>query len=115
MITRRASLLLRTVSVNSRCSVLSSVSSSSPVIPITAFIGVRISWLIVARNLPLLAAAATAAPWAAVRADAARRRSVTSREIPQVAYSLPCPSNSGNLTDSYTWRPSGASDHSSSS
>ena len=47
---RSASPLEPTTSANSRCSGVSSVPRSSPVIPITAFIGVRISWLIVARN-----------------------------------------------------------------
>jgi hypothetical protein len=46
----RASPLDRTTSANSRCSGVSSVPSRRPVIPITAFIGVRISWLIVARK-----------------------------------------------------------------
>jgi len=50
MMTSSASPLVRTVSANSRCRTSSSVSRSRPVIPMTAFIGVRISWLIVARN-----------------------------------------------------------------
>ena len=50
MIVRSASPLPRMVSVNSRCRGLSSPSSSSPVMPITPFIGVRISWLMLARN-----------------------------------------------------------------
>ena len=50
MIVSRASPELRIVSTKSRCSEVSSVSSSSPVIPITPFIGVRISWLMLARN-----------------------------------------------------------------
>ena len=41
---------LRTVSAYSRCSAVSGVSSSSPVMPMTPFIGVRISWLMLARN-----------------------------------------------------------------
>ena len=45
-----ASPLEWTTSANSRCSPVSSVSSSRPVIPMMAFIGVRISWLIVARK-----------------------------------------------------------------
>ena len=50
MIVSSASPEPRTVSAYSRCSGLSSVSSSSPVMPITPFIGVRISWLMLARN-----------------------------------------------------------------
>ena len=37
-------------SVSSRCSSLSTVSSSRSIAPITPYIGVRISWLITARN-----------------------------------------------------------------
>ena len=60
-ITRRsASPLDRTTSANSRCSGVSSVPSSRPVIPITAFIGVRISWLIVARKALFARVAASA-------------------------------------------------------
>ena len=43
----RASLERRTVSAYSCCSVVSAVLSKRPVMPIIAFIGVRISWLIV--------------------------------------------------------------------
>ena len=50
MIVSSASLLVRMISADSRCSASSSVRSSSPLIPIIAFIGVRISWLIEARN-----------------------------------------------------------------
>ena len=52
--------LERMISANSRWRGDSSVSSSSPLMPITAFIGVRISWLIVARNEPLAALASSA-------------------------------------------------------
>ena len=55
-----ASPLERTISANSRCSGVSSVPSSRPVIPITAFIGVRISWLIVARKALFARVAASA-------------------------------------------------------
>ena len=62
MIRSSASPLVRMTSVKPRCSSVSSVSSSRPPIPITAFIGVRISWLIVARNelFALVAASASA-------------------------------------------------------
>ena len=39
--------------MNSRCGGVSRVCSASAVMPITAFIGVRISWLMLARNSPL--------------------------------------------------------------
>ena len=45
---------------SSRCSASSSVSSRSPVMPITALSGVRISWLMVARNALLASVAASA-------------------------------------------------------
>ena len=56
----RWSPLERMVSAKSRCCGLSGVSSSRLVMPITAFIGVRISWLMLARNCALAAVAASA-------------------------------------------------------
>ena len=67
MIVRSASPDVRIVSAKSRCSASSSVSSSSPLIPMTAFIGVRISWLIAARNALFAWFAASAAAWASWR------------------------------------------------
>ena len=52
--------LWRTISAYSRCSSLSAVSSRRPVMPMTAFMGVRISWLMVARKAPLASLAASA-------------------------------------------------------
>ena len=46
----RPSAEVATPTASSRCSASSSVSRSSPVRPITAFIGVRISWLTLARK-----------------------------------------------------------------
>ena len=61
MITSSASLLRRIVSANSRCSAVNGgVLSSRLAMPITAFIGVRISWLMLARNALLAALAASA-------------------------------------------------------
>ena len=60
MMARSASPLVRVTSAKPRCSGVSSVSRSRPVIPITAFIGVRISWLIVARNALFASVAASA-------------------------------------------------------
>ena len=71
MIRIRASPLVRITSAKSRCSSVSSVSSNSPPIPITAFSGVRISWLIVARK-------ALFAWFAASASSRARRSSVMS-------------------------------------
>jgi hypothetical protein len=57
----KASPLLRTVSAYSRCSGVRGVSSIRPLMPMMAFIGVRISWLIVARKVLFDALAASAA------------------------------------------------------
>ena len=61
MIVSSASPEVWMVSANSRCSLVSAVSSSRPLIPMIAFIGVRISWLMVARNALLAWFAASAA------------------------------------------------------
>ena len=45
-----ASPLARMVWAKSRCSGVSEVSSRSSVMPMTPFMGVRISWLMLARN-----------------------------------------------------------------
>ncbi len=68
MIVSSASPLSRIVVAISRWSSDSGVSSSTPLMPITPFIGVRISWLIVARKALLASLAASAA------ARASRRR-----------------------------------------
>ena len=53
-----------TVCKYSRCSAVSSVSSANSVIPSTPFMGVRISWLMLARNSLLARLAASAASFA---------------------------------------------------
>ena len=78
MIVSSASPEWRTVSAYSRCSGVSGVSSSSPVMPITPFIGVRISWLIVARNSLLARLAASAASRACRSSSSARLCAVMS-------------------------------------
>ena len=60
MMVSSASPESRIVEAKSRWSSVSGVSSSSPLMPITAFIGVRISWLIVARKALLASLAASA-------------------------------------------------------
>ena len=60
MIASSASPLDETVVAYSRCSSFRSVPSSSPLMPMIAFIGVRISWLIVARNALFASFAASA-------------------------------------------------------
>ena len=76
------SALARIVSANSRCSASRLVSSSRLVMPITPFIGVRISWLIFARNSLFARAADSAASFAALSASSPRTRSVTSQYMP---------------------------------
>src|SRR5436189_257530 len=50
MMVSSASALERVASTYSRCSSVNSVSNNREIIPITPFIGVRISWLMFARN-----------------------------------------------------------------
>ena len=76
----------RTVSRNERCWSFSGVSSSSSVRPSTPFIGVRISWLMLARNSDLAAFAFSAAAMATdsscprvISACSASARSVVSK------------------------------------
>ena len=73
MIVSSASPDVRIVSAKSRCSASSSVSRSSPLIPMIAFIGVRISWLIAARNALFAwfaSSAAAVASWASANSRA---------------------------------------------
>ena len=63
-IERSESPATRIVSIESRCRGSSASSRRRPVIPITAFIGVRISWLMLARNSAFARPASSAARWA---------------------------------------------------
>ena len=69
MMVKSASPLLRIVSANSCWSAVKDVSINNPLMPIMAFIGVRISWLIIARKA-LLAWLASSACWRAASASA---------------------------------------------
>ena len=61
LITARSAVpAVRIPSTKSRCAGSSSVSASRSDRPITPFIGVRISWLIVARNCDFMREASTA-------------------------------------------------------
>ena len=73
-----ASPELAAVCAYSRCCGARSVASSSSVIPITPLSGVRISWLMLARNSDFEREASTASA-------SARRRSLTSVPIVPVA------------------------------
>jgi hypothetical protein len=53
MIVSRLSPELRMTSAQSSCSLVSGVSSRSVVMPITPFMGVRISWLMIGQELGL--------------------------------------------------------------
>ena len=68
-----------TITMNSRCRDVRSVSSTRSVMPRMPFIGVRISWLMLATNSLLARLAAMAASFARSSSDSARRRSVMSR------------------------------------
>ena len=63
------------VEAYSLCSSSSGVSSRSPVMPITPFMGVRISWLMFAKNSLLARFAPSASSLAALRLSPARSSS----------------------------------------
>ena len=69
------SLERRMVCRKSRCSVSSEVSASSALIPTTPLSGVRISWLMVARNAALARTAASASSRARTSSDSRDRTS----------------------------------------
>ncbi len=79
MIASKASALLRMVSANSRCSVFNGVSSSSPLMPMMPFIGVRISWLMLAKNSDFTRTDSSAASRASASSASISLRSVMSR------------------------------------
>ena len=79
-----ASALCRMVVRNSRCCSLIGVSSSKPVMPTMAFIGVRISWLVLARNSDLTLADSSAASRASASSASASFSAVMSLETPSV-------------------------------
>ncbi len=86
------SLLIRTVSTYSCCSASRLVSSNRLVSPIIAFIGVRISWLIFARNSVFIRLADSAASRAWCWASSAFCRSVMSIETSITPIISPCSS-----------------------
>ncbi len=73
----------------SRCSSFSEVSSTSSVIPMTPFIGVRISWLMAARKLLLAWLACSAADLAACNSASKCLRSVMSLAKPSKKRGFP--------------------------
>ena len=87
----------RTVVRKSRCSGLRGVSRRRSVMPKMPFIGVRISWLMLARNSDLSRAWSRAASRACWSASSTPLRSVTSR---RAAMASRCPPSSTSLTAS---------------
>ena len=81
MIPSSASPAVRTPCAYSRWRASRSVESSRPVSPITPFMGVRISWLIVARNDDFAREAASASSRAAASSTAVRRCSASSAQV----------------------------------
>ena len=70
-----------TFSTRRRCRTFSEVEASRLAMPSTPFIGVRISWLMVARNCDFARLAASACSRARTSSDSARFRSVMSRRM----------------------------------
>ncbi len=87
---------VRAIVRHSRCSGVTSLSSTSSVMPRTPFIGVRISWLTLARNSLLAWLAASAASLAdrrsAVCFDTRRRSRPTHPRVARVTTTRPAAS-----------------------
>ena len=94
MISSSDSPLLWIVWAKRDCSGERFVSSSSSVMPITPFMGVRISWLMVARNSPLALAA--------VQASAAKRLALEDDSLSAAMVSSSCFSASLRAVTSLT-------------
>ena len=92
----------RTPSAYCRCSGSSSVVSSRSLSPITPFMGVRISWLIVARNVDLArdassaASRARASSWRALVWDC-RRRAIRTK-VTAIRMSIPTTPSAGRIS-----------------
>ena len=82
MIVSSESALPAIVCVKSRCFGVISVSSSKSVMPMIPFIGVRISWLILARNSLFNRADSMAVSRADFTACSVPRRTVMSSAVP---------------------------------
>jgi len=98
MIVSSASADRSTASAHSRWSVSSFVSRSSLVMPRMPFIGVRISWLIVARNSDLSREASREASRAPASSCSARFRALMSRA--KALNSQPLPERTGQIATS---------------
>ena len=83
MTSSRATPERRTVSSSDCCLADRLVLSSSSVIPRTPFSGVRISWLMLARNLDFATLAASAASLAETNSCAANLSGVISEAMPR--------------------------------
>ncbi len=81
MIVSNESAHVCTVSANSRCSTLNLVSINKPDMPMIPFMGVRISWLMLARNSLLVLEEIRAASRARASSHWMWRRTRNSRKI----------------------------------
>ena len=102
MIASRIWPLERMVSVTSRCEASSGVADSSSAMPITPFIGVRISWLMLARNW-LLARLAASALAVAPASAAVRSRTRSSRAARVAVSAALVRSRSSSAERTSTW------------
>ena len=93
----------RTVEAKSVCSSSSGVSSNSSVNPITPFMGVRSSWLMLARN-SLLARFADSAATLAFSSSVRVRRSAAARRLNDSASTCSSPTACPALICSGNWR-----------
>ena len=96
----KVSPLVRMIPAYSSCAGDSGVCSSRSLMPITAFIGVRISWLMLARNSALARLPASAASRAAISSASVRLRAVMSRAMPSRPVQRPAWSRMATLTSS---------------
>ena len=98
MIVSSASPEAEIASAYSRCASSSSVSSRSSLIPITPFIGVRISWLTLATNIDFIREASSASSRASASSCSAALRSVMSRR--NALKAKPCSISIGEMVSS---------------
>jgi hypothetical protein len=71
--------------------------------PITAFIGVRISWLMLARKIDFMAVASSATSLAACNSSSARLRASMFRQLPTHMRIEPFASRMGIPRAKYQW------------
>ncbi len=104
MIVSSASPDERTVFTKSLCSAVRGVSMSKLVMPMTPFMGVRISCDMEARKSLLACDAASASVFARRRWCSVSTRAVTSCTVPMMRVGFPCVSTSTDFDRTYTQR-----------